>query len=225
MSRVRLTVMLTLVLLCGAEVVSPAAYALWPWSTRKDPPDPTPGIRQRWFAGHAWPPEPRPTTRPATLTDQYYYNHYWPYPQNCDDRFMVNANLQQQTANGWVEGTTLYDQDFDPQTNRLSNAGHIHLRWIMLHSPPQYRNVYVASGLDQELNQVRLASVQAATMDFCAAGPGIPVMLRMTDFPGTPAQIVDLTSRKWIGSLPTPRVQFGSPSTGTQQALPGNNTN
>src|SRR6478672_2887019 len=68
--------------------------------------DPTPGDRQVEYKGLMWPPYPRPRTKPARHIDQYHYTHYWPYPQNCEDRASVRAVINIQAANGWVENTT-----------------------------------------------------------------------------------------------------------------------
>jgi hypothetical protein len=73
----------------------------------------------------------------------------------------------------------------------------------------------------QEMNQTRLASVQAAATDM--VGPNCPaIVLRVCQPYGGSAQEVDLIRRSYLESIPIPRVSYtpqmgsstGSGSTG-----------
>jgi len=177
-----------------------------------EPHDPTPGIRQRWWKGKPWPPQPRSVGPKASFTDQYHYSHYWPYPHTCQDRDIVRSALEQQVANGWVEQTTLYDQHFDLQTNELNAAGRRHLMWILLHAPPMYRAAYVATTETPELSQARLVNTQLAASQILGAENTPPIMLRASIPQGASAQELDLIRRKWLSTLPDPRLDYTAPT-------------
>ncbi len=59
---------------------------------------------------------------PQQFSHTYYSEHYWPLPYVCQDRAYVHAAMEQQTALGWQEDTTLFDRHFDPETQHLNRA-------------------------------------------------------------------------------------------------------
>jgi hypothetical protein len=195
------------------------AAADWRWWHRQPAVvDPTPGVRQKEYKGQLWPPQPRPVTPKARLIDQYHYAHYWPYPLTCQDRGSIYAMLAAQAANGWVAETTLYDQHFDAETNTLNEAGRMQLRWILLHAPPEYRAAFVAATDDPQASQVRLASVQGVATEMTGPDNLPRIELRTTQQLGTSAQDMDLIRRKWISTIPTPRIPYKSVIGGTTPA-------
>ena len=197
----------------GADVQIAAAG--WPWGGKSETPPPidrTPGVRQRWWKGKPFPPQPRPTGPEASFSDQYHYTHYWPYPLNCQDRAAVHDTVDLQVANGWVTETTLHDYHFDPETNVLNESGMRHLRWIMMSAPDKHRTAFVATTGSFPTNQARLLSVQAAATELGGGEAVPPILLRNAVPYGTSAQQVDLIQRQWMSSTPQPRIEYTKPA-------------
>lgn len=172
------------------------------------------GARQKCKHGKLWPPFPRPAGEEPSGIHNMHAAVYWPWPYMCQDRQSVNEFIQTTTDNGWVEQTSLYHYHFEEETGQLTAAGLSHLQWILQSVPPQYRTVYVETGLnavgEQRVNTVQLA---AASM---VGNENVPPILLHTNSPlGTPAQQIDLQYRSWMNTLPEPRIQYEELPTGT----------
>lgn len=183
-----------------------------------------PGGRQIEYKGKLWPPFPRPVGKEARHVDQYHYTHYWPHPQNCEDRSSVRAVMNIQAANGWVEATTLFNYHFDPETHALNSSGVAHLEYILFRVPAQYRTAFVQRARTAQADQLRVASVQAAASDILQDGSLPPIALRRARAYGTSAEEVDMISRKFIAGTPTPRLGGGAGAGGAGSAASGGGT-
>lgn len=184
------------------------AFADWPltsWWTRNCETEV--GDRQHCHNGKRWPLEPRPTGPAQPFMQRVHTSIYWPDPYRWEDRGMVRAALATQRDNGWITATTLYDQHFDAVTNEINEAGKVHLRWILLHIPPNRRLAWVAAGNDPQTSKVRLESVQEES-NLIAGRNACPVMLRVCLPVATSAQDVDLIRRAYLESIPNPRVPY-----------------
>lgn len=169
--------------------------------------DSLPGSRVKCHSGKQWPIEPRLCAPSEPCIHRYYTAHYWPDPYRWQDRGSVRTHFAAQAHAGWTTNTTLYEQHFDPETNELNDSGRVHLKWILLYAPPQRRCPWVQSADTQEINQTRLASVQAAAT--ALVGPNCPaIALRVCEPYGGSAQEVDLVRRSYLESLPVPRVSY-----------------
>jgi hypothetical protein len=168
--------------------------------------DQTPGARQIEYKGKLWPPFYRPPGKEAKFVHQYHYAHYWPYPQNCEDRSSVSNALNMQMANGWIEATTLFSYHFDPETHELNSSGLAHLEYILFRVPPQRRSVFVQLAPTPQVDQAHLASVQESVAGLLQNNSVPPIALRRARAYGTSAEEVDLMSRKYMGVAPVPRL-------------------
>lgn len=169
--------------------------------------DSLPGSRVSYHSGKQWPLAPRPCAPSEPCIHRYHTAHYWPDPYRWQDRSSVRTHFAAQAAAGWLTNTTLYDQHFDTETQELNDAGRVHLKWILLYAPPQRRCPWVQAGDSREINQARLASVQAEAVALC--GPTAPAVgVRICQPYGGSAQEVDLIRRSYLESLPVPRVSF-----------------
>jgi hypothetical protein len=164
------------------------------------------GSTQIEFRGKLWPPFPRPVGKEARCIDQYHYTHYWPYPQNCEDRSSVRTVLNYQAANGWVEATTLFNFHFTPDTHQLNSAGVAHLEYILFRVPTQYRTAFIQNSGSMQSDQIRVANVQAAASSLLNDGSLPPIALRRARSYGASAAEVDMIGRKYILGTPTPRL-------------------
>ncbi|NOX53561.1 MAG: hypothetical protein GXP27_03825 [Planctomycetes bacterium] len=166
--------------------------------------------RQKYYKGKYWPPYSRPNSRPTgpelPWIHRFHGAHYWPYPYNYEDRFIVRELVRRQVANGWVVATTLYDYHFDPDTNELSRSGRIRLRWILENAPPSRRMVFVQATDPKIASQTRLESVKKEMVRLVGADDVPPVMLRVTSPLARPAEEVRAIRDAELQSQPEPRI-------------------
>jgi hypothetical protein len=168
--------------------------------------DSLPGSRVKYHSGKQWPLAPRPCAPSEPCIHRYHTAHYWPDPYRWQDRESVRAHFAAQAASGWMTNTTLYDQHFDAETQELNDAGRVHLKWILLYAPAQRRTPWVQAADTPQVNQARLANVQAAAD--ALTGASCPVALRVCQPYGGSAQEVDLIRRSYLESIPTPRISY-----------------
>lgn len=167
--------------------------------------DTPPGSRMHCKYGKAWPLQARPCGPSEPCIHRYHTAHYWPDPYRWDDRNDLRSILATQKNNGWITAMTLYDQHFDPATQQLNDSGRTHLRWILLHTPPQRRTTWVQAGENAGNSQARLASVQTEVANVVGSDAP-PVMLRVCQSHGWSAQEADLVRRSYLSSMPQPRL-------------------
>ncbi len=166
------------------------------------------GARQKYKKGKLWPPFPRPQGKEQQLSHRFHAAHYWPFPYRCKDRDYIRDLSQMQTAQGWLNETTLYDFHFDPESQELNHAGRLQLRWIMETAPVQYRQVSVQSGSSIEQSQIRVQSTTAEAIQMAGADGIPPIGLRITSATGRPAVEINQIRRLEFGSMPNPRIQY-----------------
>ena len=133
----------------------------------------------------------------------------------------MRVALDQQSTNGWMTETTLYDQHFDPETNTINQAGRMHLRWILLYAPPAYRAAFIATADTPEASQTRMASTQVAALEMTGPDNAPPIMLRATQQLGASAEERDLVRRQWLSTIPSPRINYAGLPGGRQWASGG----
>ncbi|WP_437229745.1 hypothetical protein SH661x_001602 [Planctomicrobium sp. SH661] len=197
-------------------VVSGSARADWPFFANDGGPrrgspeyyqlhanDP-PGARQVYKYGKLWPPQPRPVGPHQLWAQKYHHAHYWPYPYTCQDEASVRAFQDTQVANGWLSQTTFYDYHFDLQTNQLNSSGQDHLRWILVHVPPEYQQISVAISADASKNSARIANVQRDIAQMAGGNPGLQVAARLADPTGRPAAEVQSIFKSAQENMPPP---------------------
>lgn len=191
----------------GIRRGSPEFYA----ARAADPP----GARQHYKYGKLWPPTPRPTGPHQTFMHKFHHSHYWPYPYNCEDRRSVQAFIDVQTWNGWMESTTLYDYHFDAASNELNGAGEKHLRWILTHTPFEHRTVHVASTSDGGITAARMLSVEREVAQWSEGDQPVPVLTRMATPDGRPASEVKTIFQNALENMPQPVLSTSAGDTGS----------
>lgn len=174
------------------------------------------GARQKEHKGKMWPPYPRPADDGGQqCCHEYYASHYWPYPYICEDRRYVNSLSQSQINNGWMTETTLYSYHFNEETNELTDAGRLHLQWILQDAPPEHRMVWVQTAPSKDVAAIQLASVRAAAVEMVGEENLPGISHRVTTPTGRPALEVDAIRRLEIQSIPEPRIVIDALPTGT----------
>lgn len=164
-----------------------------------------PGSRQIAKHGKLWPPYPRPVGRKQAFCHAFHYAHYWPYPHNLEDAGYTRTIIDQQSANGWVNATTLYDYHFDSETQQLTEVGKNHLLWISQSVPECYRTVYVAQGNSREVGQNRLANSDVYLREAGITNPPV-IVARPVTFVGRPAREVELIRQSELNSIARQRL-------------------
>ncbi len=173
------------------------------------------GARQKHKHGRAWPPYARPIGKDQTCLHRYHAAHYWPHPYNCHDQESVFAFTQTHVDNGWILQTTLYEYHFNEETSELNHAGLTHLRWILESAPEQYRSVWVQTGPNRTISDLRLNAVQVASAEMVGPENVPQIMLRVDSPTGRPAQLIDTQYRSFISTMPQPRIEYQSLPSGT----------
>lgn len=170
------------------------------------------GAEQNCRKGKLWPPYPRPQEN-GDCSTQFHAAHYWPHPYDCWDRSWVKNIMAVQTANGWMQATTLCRYHFDAETHCLNDTGRLHLHWILQSAPLEYRTIYVEAG-DSYVSSARRASVESEAAGI-AGSVDAPIVLRPVQTAGRPAREVDALRRSELGSMPPPRIGISSVGTGS----------
>jgi uncharacterized membrane protein YgcG len=196
----------TVVPLCLAAEVSLAAGP-FPFTTEwyRQRADDPPGARQVEKHGKLWPPQPRPVGRKQTLVHGYHTAHYWPYPYSCEDEAYVRNIFEQQAGAGWIDATTLHDYHFQAESNRLTDAGELHIQYVAARVPSQHRTLYVSQGGSAEIGQVRAGMVQDYLQRVGLEG-SLPVVARQDFYVGRPANEVDRLRTLELNSIRSPRL-------------------
>lgn len=91
-------------------------------------------------------------------------NQAWPYPHVCADRQWANAPFETMVSNGWRRQNLLGAHHFDEDSQRLTPAGELKVRWTMTQTPPQYRQLYVERALNPAVTEQRIVTAR----DFAA---------------------------------------------------------
>jgi hypothetical protein len=99
---------------------------------------------------------------------------------------------------------TLGSHYFHHETQKLTRAGELHVRWVVTQAPEQYRTVYVARGGNAEITSMRVDEVQQAIARILPSGPMPQVVETGTELRGVPGDYVDDTYRKAHASQPAP---------------------
>lgn len=132
----------------------------------------------------------------------------WPEPFQTADRAAAREPWCIQTDNGWKMQNTIGTYLFDPETQRLNQAGELLVKWIATQAPHHRRAVFVLRGDTPEATIARSESVQAAVAKYSNTGCGCncPVLLTCTEPPGWSAAYIDSITQQFNATIPAPRL-------------------
>jgi hypothetical protein len=128
----------------------------------------------------------------------------WPKPFAYPDRLSVRAPFAAMAANGWRARTTLGDFHFEEGTQKLNYAGELKVRWIVNHTPPEFRRLYVLQGFSREETEQRYAAAQDAIAKALPRGPALPVLVTGVEPPHRSATYIEAIDRKATDAIPSP---------------------
>ncbi len=136
----------------------------------------------------------------------FHRNRLWPHPFRVQDTAAVISYFEIQRDNGWRLHNTLGAGMFDPNTNQLTDAGRMHLRWIVLRAPEDRRVVFVLKGRDDSATAKRVEAAQLAISEMIPVGPLPPIYLTDQDAPGSSGAYQTAINRAMTASVPAPRL-------------------
>jgi len=137
-------------------------------------------------------------------------NNCWPAPFVCPDRQAVREPFVRMVAKGWTRENTLGDHHFEPETGKLTYAGVLKVRKILLLGPIEHRTIYVYRAMKPEETAARVDAVQQLAADTLRTGQLPAVLETNLPAPGWPADQVDNVSRRYRATMPDPRLPAAS---------------
>jgi hypothetical protein len=136
----------------------------------------------------------------------FHTNNMWPQPYVEPARKAVREPLAVMYARGWQRYNLLGAHHFEEGQNRLTDAGKLRVKAILANSPPQHRTVFVEKGLNREITNARIDSIQQAIVELQTEGPLPAVMASDLIVEGWSSEYVDAVGRKYHQSIPQPRL-------------------
>jgi hypothetical protein len=108
----------------------------------------------------------------------WHRNNAWPEPFSSTDKAAAQAPWPIMIDRGWQVQNTIPDQLFHSETQELTHAGELKVKWIITQMPVKRRSVFVMRGSTQEITELRLKSVNKVIAE---AGNGVAAMVAVTD--------------------------------------------
>ena len=136
----------------------------------------------------------------------YHRNNYWPQPFIAADRAAARDPFTIQTTNGWRLQNTVGDCYFEPDTQELSLAGQMKVKWIVTQTPTSRRTVFVLANENQESTLIRVDSVQRAISRYVPRGDLPEVLLTDRDLNGASGEYYETVDRAMKSTVPAPRL-------------------
>ena len=133
-------------------------------------------------------------------------NTLWPIPFRAEDSVAVTNVFDIQRNNGWRLYNTLGTPMFDQDTNRLTEAGKAHIRWIMTYAPSNRRVIFVLKGEDAGKTAHRVESTQLAISEMVPSGSLPPIYLTDVEARGSSGSYQTAVVRAMVSSVPEPRL-------------------
>lgn len=164
-------------------------------------------------------PHLRAAARPASnalhaFGREWAFNNAWPQPFVMQDRQAVRAPFAIMIDKGWQLQNTLGDYHFDQETQQLTRAGELQLKWILTQTPESRRTIFVLRGHNEDATSVRVDTVQQAVAQLQPRGP-LPAVVQTNNVPpASPAEYADDVQQKAIKARPVPTLPAASTSSG-----------
>ncbi|GAB4132642.1 hypothetical protein [Thermopirellula anaerolimosa] len=135
-----------------------------------------------------------------------YRNNSWPDCFVPNDRFAAKAPLELMVQKGWMGQNLISEQHFDQETGKLNQAGKLKVEWILTEAPSTHRTIYVRQSYKAEETQQRVAAVQEWANEVNGPEGDIDIQTVRMAPPGWPAEMVDSLERKYMETMPAPRL-------------------
>lgn len=135
-----------------------------------------------------------------------FRNLCWPEPFREQDRHLTQSAFTIMKDNGWRLENTLSDSFFHAESQRLTRAGELKVRWIVTQAPVARRTVYVLRGETPAATTTRLDTVQEYLATLVPEGARPDVLLTDIVPPGGSGEYFDAVDRQFKASVPPPRL-------------------
>jgi hypothetical protein len=134
----------------------------------------------------------------------YHRNEAWPWPYICPDRVAVREPFCMMVDNGWRRQNLLGPHHFHAETNKLTTAGELRVRWVMTQAPPNRRSLFIERSIEPAITAERVAVVREYAAQVAVNGQVAQVTDTHLLSEGRPASVVDATNVRFQESLPPP---------------------
>ena len=136
----------------------------------------------------------------------WHRNNAWPEPFNHIDERATRTPLAIMVDNGWKLQNTIPDPLFDSESQELTRAGELKVRWILTQMPMHRRSVFVLRGATPEATETRINSVQKVAES--VHGESGMAMVAVTDVipRGGSGDYFERVNRGYESSVPAPRL-------------------
>lgn len=136
----------------------------------------------------------------------WHRNNAWPEPFTVVDRAAVDQPLAIMVNNGWRLQNTISSQLFDQETQELTRAGEMKVRWILTQMPPHRRSIFVLRGNTAEVTKIRVQSVQKAAATTLGDVNGALIAVTDTIPQGGSGDYYERVNQGYQDSVPSPRL-------------------
>jgi hypothetical protein len=134
----------------------------------------------------------------------YRQNQAWPWPYVCADRIAVREPFCMMINNGWRRQNLLGPHHFTANSDKLTTAGELRVRWIMTQAPGDRRTIFIERDIDPTVTAERLATARGYASQVSPDGQIAQVAETFLISEGRPASVVDATNVRFQESLPPP---------------------
>jgi hypothetical protein len=106
--------------------------------------------------------------------------------------------------NGWRRQNLLGPHHFSENSDKLTTAGELRIRWIMTQAPGERRTIFIERDVDPSVTAERLAIARNYASQVTTDGQLAQVVETHLISEGRPASVVDATNVRFQESLPPP---------------------
>ena len=143
----------------------------------------------------------------------YDMNAMWPRPYVMPARNSVNVMYEAMVSNGWRRQNLLGKHHFDEDTQQLTQAGKLKVKWILTQVPPQRRNIYVERGVNESHTAIRIESIHQHTASMSPVQGPVSVTDTHLVSEGHPAAAVDAMFTGYQANKPAPMLPAANSGT------------
>jgi hypothetical protein len=95
----------------------------------------------------------------------WHRNNAWAEPFDSVDRQAVKVPIATMVDRGWQLQNTIPDELFNAETQELTRAGELKVKWIVTQMPAHRRAVFVLRGGTSEITSTRVKSAEKAAAE------------------------------------------------------------
>ncbi|MFK7767993.1 MAG: hypothetical protein AB8B55_12290 [Mariniblastus sp.] len=137
-------------------------------------------------------------------------NAAWPKPFACADRQLYHQMWRPMVDQGYQEQCLIGAAHFDPETGKLNRFGQTAVAAIMQNMPMAHKEVFLHKSHDQQVNDLRMASVKDTINTFYASSG--PARVAYSNLPPVSIRGEQAAAiyQKALEGMPAPVIPVGS---------------